>query len=204
VRSDRVIVVADGPGNLGTDTTWGVSALASGHALAAARTLRGRPVAALRVSFADPRERHHGLSHHSVTILRDVCTVDVNVRSLRSTTPIGRSWGRAASASLEDRHQLGRLTDAGLEELASVEVADGARCPRRRPAFFPPRRRGRMAGDGRRVTPLPGPEPIAASSRRATTTSRSGCRSLLARGDPASASSGSGHRAFSRHQSQTP
>ncbi len=37
----EVIVVADGPGNLGTDTTWGVSALASGHALMAAATLRG-------------------------------------------------------------------------------------------------------------------------------------------------------------------
>ena len=56
----EVIVVADGPGNLGTDTTWGVSALASGHALMAAATLGGRPIPALRVSFADERERHRG------------------------------------------------------------------------------------------------------------------------------------------------
>ena len=37
----EVIVVADGPGNLGTDTTWGVSALASGHALMAPRPWAG-------------------------------------------------------------------------------------------------------------------------------------------------------------------
>ena len=67
-----VVIVADGPGNLGTDTTWGVSALASGHALNAAEALGGRPVAALRISFADARERHRGVSHHSLTIL-DAC-----------------------------------------------------------------------------------------------------------------------------------
>ena len=29
--------------------------------------LRGRPVASLRISEADPRERHRGISHHSLT-----------------------------------------------------------------------------------------------------------------------------------------
>ena len=64
VLEAEVIVVADGPGNLGTDTTWGVSALASGHAMNAARVLGGRPVASLRASLADPRERHRVVSHH--------------------------------------------------------------------------------------------------------------------------------------------
>jgi hypothetical protein len=78
-----VVIVADGPGNLGTETTWGVSALGSGHALNAAEMLGGRPVAALRISFADARERHRGVSHHSITILDRVCRVatDVAVRS---------------------------------------------------------------------------------------------------------------------------
>src|SRR5207245_2503856 len=60
-----VIVVADGPGNLGTETTWGVTALRTGEALNASGTLGGSAVAALRVSFADRRARHRGLSHHS-------------------------------------------------------------------------------------------------------------------------------------------
>ena len=50
-----VVIVADGPGNLGTDTTWGVSALASGESLNAVETLGGRPIAALRISFVDAR-----------------------------------------------------------------------------------------------------------------------------------------------------
>ncbi len=69
VRAD-VAVVAQGPGNLGTGTRWGFSGVAAGEALNAAAVLRGRPVAALRVSGADARERHRGVSHHSLHRLR--------------------------------------------------------------------------------------------------------------------------------------
>ncbi|MBA2697000.1 MAG: DUF3866 family protein [Actinobacteria bacterium] len=62
-----IAVVVQGPGNLGTGTRWGFSGVAAGEALNAAAVLGGRPVAALRVSGADPRERHRGISHHSAT-----------------------------------------------------------------------------------------------------------------------------------------
>ena len=62
-----VAVVTQGPGNLGTGTRWGFSGLAAGEAINAAAVLAGRPVATLRVSEADPRERHRGISHHSLT-----------------------------------------------------------------------------------------------------------------------------------------
>ncbi|MEO8106539.1 MAG: DUF3866 family protein [Actinomycetes bacterium] len=62
-----VAIVAQGPGNLGTGTRWGFSGVAAGDAINAAATLSGRPVASLRVSAADARERHHGVSHHSLT-----------------------------------------------------------------------------------------------------------------------------------------
>ena len=60
-------VVAQGPGNLGTGTRWGFSGVAAGEAVNAVAALGGRPVASLRVSGADPRERHRGISHHSLT-----------------------------------------------------------------------------------------------------------------------------------------
>lgn len=62
-----LVVVAQGPGNLGTGTRWGFSGVAAGEAVNAAGTLGGTPVAALRVSGADARERHRGVSHHSLT-----------------------------------------------------------------------------------------------------------------------------------------
>jgi hypothetical protein len=163
VLDAEVIVVADGPGNLGTDTTWGVSALGSGHALMAARTLRGRPVAALRVSFADPRVRHRGLSHHSVTILRDVCTTDVNVAVPTLEEPERAVvWDALRAARLEERHQLVEADGRpALDELArrSVEVRSMGRSPEDDPAFFRAAGAagvlaGRMAAGSRRYRDL--------------------------------------------------
>ncbi|MCB7137507.1 DUF3866 family protein [Cellulosimicrobium marinum] len=67
VTDADLAVVAQGPGNLGTGTRWGYSGVAAGEALNATAALRGRPVASLRVSGADPRDRHLGVSHHSLT-----------------------------------------------------------------------------------------------------------------------------------------
>ncbi|PWD52297.1 hypothetical protein C8046_02350 [Serinibacter arcticus] len=62
-----VVIVAQGPGNLGTGTRWGFSGVAAGEALNAVAVLGGRGVASLRVSNADARGRHRGVSHHSTT-----------------------------------------------------------------------------------------------------------------------------------------
>ncbi|MGI8532105.1 MAG: DUF3866 family protein, partial [Geodermatophilaceae bacterium] len=60
-------IVTQGPGNLGTGTPWGFSGVQAGDAANAASTLGARVVGALRISAADPRERHRGVSHHSTT-----------------------------------------------------------------------------------------------------------------------------------------
>ncbi len=137
----EVVVVADGPGNLGTDTTWGVSALASGHALMAAATLGGRPIPALRVSFADERARHRGVSHHSLTILADVCRVDVNVPVpvLDDDGQRTAVWDALRSRKLEETHHLVEV-DGGpaVDELRArgVDVRSMGRGVDDDPAFF--------------------------------------------------------------------
>jgi hypothetical protein len=137
----EVIVVADGPGNLGTDTTWGVSALASGHALMAAGTLGGRPIPALRVSFADERERHRGVSHHSLTILADVCKVDVHVPvpALDDDEQRTAVWGALRSRRLEDIHHLVEVDgQPAVQELHArgIDVRTMGRGIDDDPAFF--------------------------------------------------------------------
>jgi hypothetical protein len=140
VAEADVVVVADGPGNLGTDTTWGVSALGSGEALNAAEALGGRPVAALRISFTDRRERHHGVSHHSLTILERVCSVRANV-----VVPVleGREralvWETLRGHRLDERHQLVEADgEPALGELerAGVEVESMGRTPSDDRVFF--------------------------------------------------------------------
>jgi len=62
VLGAQVTVVAQGPGNLGSGTRWGFSGVACGEAVNAVAALGGRPVASLRISEADPRPRHRGIS----------------------------------------------------------------------------------------------------------------------------------------------
>ena len=155
-----VIVVADGPGNLGTDTTWGVSALGSGNALNAAHTLGGRAIPALRVSFADRRERHRGLSHHSLTILRHVCLVETNVPVPVLEDEVERAavWDALRGAKLEERHHLVEVDGRpAIDELVAraVEVRSMGRGVGDDPAFFLAAGAagvlaGRMAAENRR------------------------------------------------------
>jgi hypothetical protein len=67
-RADAV-VVATGPGVVGTGTKHGFSALEVAAIVDAAAAGRATPIVALRYSDADPRERHRGVSHHSTTAL---------------------------------------------------------------------------------------------------------------------------------------
>ena len=73
------VIVAMGPGTVGTGTRLGFSGIEVGPVLDAASALAGRPIACLRASFADPRPRHQGVSHHTITTLRLACRDRVTV-----------------------------------------------------------------------------------------------------------------------------
>lgn len=62
-------VCAIGPGVVGTGSRFGHGALSAAEAVNAAGALGGAPVLAPRVSSADERERHRGLSHHTLATL---------------------------------------------------------------------------------------------------------------------------------------
>lgn len=140
VMGAELVIVADGPGNLGTRTKWGVSALGAGHTMNAAAALGGRPVAALRVSFADARERHRGVSHHSLTILSEVCLVPANVAvPVLDSEERETVWAALREARLEERHQLVEVAGTpALDELAArgLEVETMGRSVADDPAFF--------------------------------------------------------------------
>jgi hypothetical protein len=67
VLNADLAIVTQGPGNLGTGTPWGYSGVAAGEACNAVTVLGGEAIGALRISDADPRPRHRGVSHHSLT-----------------------------------------------------------------------------------------------------------------------------------------
>jgi len=121
VLDAELVVVAQGPGNLGTGTRWGFSGLACGEAVNAAAVLGGKPVASLRISQADPRERHRGISHHSLTAYGRVALAGADV----VVPDLPGDFGARVAADAEplgERHKLVRVSIDGL-----IEVLE--RCP---------------------------------------------------------------------------
>lgn len=111
-----IAIVAQGPGNLGTGTTWGFSGTAAGEAVNAAAVLGGRPVASLRISEGDERERHRGVSHHSMTSYKKVAlaAADIPVPDELPTSLEDRI--AAQLAELPERHRLVTVDSSGLVE----------------------------------------------------------------------------------------
>jgi hypothetical protein len=72
VAGADLAIVTQGPGNAGTGTEFGFGGLAQGEHLNAAAALGGCPIALPLISFADPRPRHRGLSHHTRTVLEKI------------------------------------------------------------------------------------------------------------------------------------
>lgn len=117
-----ITVVTQGPGNLGTGTRWGFSGVASGEAVNATAVLGGRPVAALRVSEADQRPRHRGVSHHTLTALGRVALARADVVVPGLGGPFG-DVVRDACRPLAQRHRLVEVTVEGLADALATSPA---------------------------------------------------------------------------------
>jgi Protein of unknown function (DUF3866) len=115
VLSADVAIVTQGPGNLGTGTRWGFSGVAAGEAVNAVACLGGRAVGSLRVSSADSRARHQGVSHHSLTAYGRVALAACDVVVPALEEPLGSAVA-ASAAVLGERHRLVTVPVDGLLE----------------------------------------------------------------------------------------
>jgi uncharacterized protein DUF3866 len=107
------VLAGPGPGIIGSETRLGHGGMAALESAHAALALGARTLVSPRLSAADPRERHRGASHHTLTVMRMLLgEVEVPV-------PAGES---EAIAELEEaaggRHRLREVT-VDLEGYAS-------------------------------------------------------------------------------------
>lgn len=116
LRAD-IAVVTQGPGNLGTGTPWGFSGVAAGEAINAAVAVGARPVAALRMSQADPRPRHRGVSHHSTTAYGRVALVAADIA-------VPSSYADLVDPAAFPMHRLIAVDDAGLLDALRASPAE--------------------------------------------------------------------------------
>ncbi len=110
----EVVVVTQGPGNLGTGTPWGFSGVAAGEAVNAVSVLGGRAVGSLRISGADPRPRHCGLSHHSLTAYGRVALAAADLVVPADLPEALAGSVATALRPLAERHRIVEVDTTGL------------------------------------------------------------------------------------------
>ncbi len=66
------MIIAMGPGNVGTATKFGFTGIEQGENINKVNALGGKAITCLRLSFTDPRLRHQIISHHSITSLKKI------------------------------------------------------------------------------------------------------------------------------------
>jgi hypothetical protein len=109
-----VIVVGMGPGSVGTSTTFGFSGLEVGSILNAAATAGGEAIIALRVSDADRRPRHQGVSDHSRTALREATHVPVVAPVPAGTADVPDLGGHVEVVAVDPPDAIAAMTAAGI------------------------------------------------------------------------------------------
>jgi len=134
-------VVAQGPGGMGSDTRYGFSGVQAAEAVNAAAALGGRPVACLRMSTADARARHRGVSHHSLTGLGRLALARaaVAVPELDDPALAAAVDRQLADAGVTARHELVRVAAPDPAKLLAgwgLRVTTMGRGPDDDPVFF--------------------------------------------------------------------
>jgi hypothetical protein len=119
-----IVVCGIGPGIVGSGSTLGHGGLAVAEAANAAAALGGRAIVVVRYSTDDDRERHRGVSHHTLSALRlTLGTYEV-------------AW----PAGLEREAALGQVVEVDVEgwqdACSSLPLCHMGRGPSDDPWFF--------------------------------------------------------------------
>jgi hypothetical protein len=113
-----LIIIALGPGIVGTGTPYGFSGIEQSWYIDLVSKLHGLAVVAPRISDADLRERHRGISHHSLTILQLANHSALLGLSKQIPAQLGKNiFEKLRANHLIKEHQWYLLDDPPVEQL---------------------------------------------------------------------------------------
>lgn len=126
-----IVVVAPGPGVVGTSTKYGFGSLEMAGHLQSIHHIGGQAILCARYSGADPRQRHRGISHHTRTVL-EMTAVPTTVAFPANIEP-------SVDLALPKQHRVARVdvfNVADLMETHGLNVTTMNRNTATDPAFF--------------------------------------------------------------------
>jgi len=135
-----LIIVSLGPGIAGTGTKLGFSGIEQSWVIDLTARLGGMAVTVPRISGADPRDRHYGLSHHTRTILS--LATNPSALALSDRIPSGmldriiRLIHEDQSLQRNDWYYTDEPPAAELFDAAALVVKSMGRGPAEDPIYF--------------------------------------------------------------------
>lgn len=135
-----IAIVTMGPGIVGTGTPYGFTGVEQGYIADAVNDLGGVSITVPRVTFKDKRERHYGISHHSLTVLSKIMKTKSNIVfpnfSLEHETIIMK---QIKENNLMQKHNILKVEENILEQALDqygLEVKSMGRGLKNDPEFF--------------------------------------------------------------------
>lgn len=135
----EIVIIGPGPGSIGTGRGLGFSGMETGEHVNRVAALGGAPIYIPRISFAEKRRRHFGVSHHTLTALRLAAHFPARL-ALPEMARLRFCLGQMARAGLLLRHRLHLLPAPPLEQIMERmglgELSSMGRSYRDDPVFF--------------------------------------------------------------------
>jgi len=133
-----IVIAGIGPGVVGTATPYGTTALDLGTIALTSQALGGRTVVSVRLSEADPRPRHRGVSHHMAAALGWVAAA-VDPSTSCVVAPPG--WSDAIADAIRpwpvrEGEPGDVLTELAEAASVGIGVSHMGRSPQEDPLFF--------------------------------------------------------------------
>ncbi len=112
----HIAIAAMGPGIVGTGTKYGFSGIEQGGIIDAVNDLGGIPVCVPRISFKDKRERHFGISHHSITVLSSIAKTSAYI-GIPSFKPYEEKFikNQISNYDIDKKHYVSFLEFSDIE-----------------------------------------------------------------------------------------
>lgn len=121
VHHAQIAIACMGPGIVGTGTALGHSGMELSELIHAVHLLGGTPVVMPRISFADSRARHRGVSHHLLTQLARYTLAPAHVPLPADQLAADElQWldSQMAAHRIGDKHAVQRIARVGADDVA--------------------------------------------------------------------------------------
>ena len=134
-------VIAMGPGIVGTGSEYGFTGIEQGEIINSVNVLGGRPIAVPRLSFADTRERHQGISHHTLTSLGKIALTPALLPLPKlEKVKMELIQRQLSETGIRQKHQVIEMEDTSraldLLEQLGIRVTTMGRGPQEEKEFF--------------------------------------------------------------------